>query len=291
MVGPWFHGRAAQRHMRKRGNGIGRVSAAETIRFLDHHLRGDSAAPPAAGVRHFVLGANRWRSDSDWPPPGSQTRRLFLRSHGRANGLLGDGQLDDEAPGGEPPDRFTYDPADAAPSTGGALFGENCGPADQRVVESRADVLCYSTAPLEKALEICGPVRLVLHAASTAVDTDFSAKLVHVRPDGLAINLCDGIQRCRWREGGDTPAWLEPDEPVRLEIDLWSTSCWIPARHQLRLEISSSNFPRFDRNANTRTEPAVASPEEAIAARQQVLHDADHPSHLTFCVPPPNRSA
>ena len=122
-------------------------------------------------------------------------------------------------------------------------------------------------------------------------DTDFSAKLVHLRPDGVAINLCDGIQRCRWREGGDTPVWLKPEQPVRIEIDLWATNCLLAAGDRLRLEISSSNFPRFDRNANTRTEPALAGAEESVPARQLVLHDAEHPSQLTFHVVPPETSA
>jgi putative CocE/NonD family hydrolase len=238
-------------------------------------------------VRLFVGGERRWREASAWPLPEARERRLHLRSGGRAKGSGGDGRLDEQAPPeGEPVDRFTYDPSDPVPTRGGCLLGPGGGSLDQRSIEMRADVLCYTTAPLSQDLVVVGPVQVVLFAASNAPDSDFTAKLVDVDADGAAVNLCDGIRRCRWREGDSDPVWLEPDAPVRLAIDLCATAFRLPAGHRLRLEVSSSNFPRFDRNANTRAEPTSATAQESAPAEQTVFHDAPHPSHLVIPVLP-----
>jgi putative CocE/NonD family hydrolase len=184
---------------------------------------------------------------------------------------------------GETPDRFAYDPDDPAPSVGGALlFGG--GPADQRAVEARADVLCYTGEPLAAPLDVVGPVRVVLHATSSAPDTDFTAKLVDVEPGGRAAFVCEGIVRARWRAGGVEPSWLPVGAPVELAIDLGPAFHRFAAGHRLRLEISSSSFPRFDRNPNTREEPGRAGAEAGEVARQTVLHEAAHPSRLELCV-------
>jgi putative CocE/NonD family hydrolase len=145
-------------------------------------------------------------------------------------------------------------------------------------------VLCYSTQPLAEDLEVAGPVRLVLFAASSAPDTDFTAKLVDVAPDGSAANRCEGIVRARRQVEGETPIWFEADAPRRFEIDLWATSCRFLAGHRIRVEVSSSNFPRFDRNPNTRDEPEMADVERFSVARQTVLHDTEHPSQLVLRV-------
>ena len=160
---------------------------------------------------------------------------------------------------------------------------------DQRPVELRPDVLCYTSEPLERDLALAGPVRVVLYAASSSPDTDFSAKLVDVSPNGVALNLCEGIARARWRDRASEekdPNWLIPGEPARLEIDLWSTACLVRAGHRVRVEISSSNFPRFDRNPNTRDDPAAAVPEAAQRAEQTVFHDAERASHALLPVLP-----
>jgi hypothetical protein len=279
VVGPWTHGRYTRWSWSPREQWFAHVAPREILGFLDRELGGDGA-PPARAARLFELGGRGWFEADAWPPPGAAERSLYLRSGGRANTLGGDGRLELEAPGGaEPPDRFAYDPADPVPSLGGALLGPG-GAVDQRPVESRADVLCYTSAPLDRDLHLAGPVRAVLFAASSAPDTDFTAKLVEVGADGSAVNLCEGIARCRWRLGGPEPAWLQPDAAVRLEIDLAATCARIAPGHRLRLEVSSSSLPRFDRNPNTRDDPARA--ERGAPARQTVLHDAEHPSRLVL---------
>jgi putative CocE/NonD family hydrolase len=165
------------------------------------------------------------------------------------------------------------------PSLGGAALAPPAGPVDQRAVECRGDVLCYTSDPLEADLELAGPARVVLFAASDAPDTDFTAKLVEVAEDGAAFNLCDGIVRCRRR---DEREWLEPGRIERLEIDLWATSCRVRVGRSLRLEISSSSFPRFDRNSNIRQEPATTGETQIAAARQTVYHDRERASRLVL---------
>jgi putative CocE/NonD family hydrolase len=227
-----------------------------------------------------VGGVERWREARAWPLPEVEERVLYLHSGGSANSLAGDGRLGEGAPSDdEPADRFTFDPSDPVPAVGGSA------PADQRAVEARADVLCYTAPPLSAPLEVTGRVRVVLFAASSAPDTDFTAKLVAVDGQGAALDLCHGILRCR-RRGGDSTAWLEADRPQRLEIDLWATSWRLAAGDRIRLEISSSNFPRFDRNSNTRVEPGRARPDQCLPARQTVYHEAEHPSHAILPVAP-----
>jgi hypothetical protein len=282
VVGPWAGGRTVRsgridRKGRKRG-----VIPNAVLAFLDRSLRGREERAPA--VRAFVQGADVWREFSAWPPADADERVFYLHSEGRANSLVGDGALSPDAPAAdEAPDRFLYDPEDPVRTLGGFLTGAS-GPVDQRPVEARADVLCYDSAPLRADLDVAGPVRLSLYAASNAPDTDFTAKLVDVSPDGRAENRCEGIVRARWQGGGEAPTWFEADTPRRFEIDLWATGCRFRSGHRIRLEVSSSNFPRFDRNSNTREQPETADPEQFSAARQTVLHDAKHPSQLVLRV-------
>jgi putative CocE/NonD family hydrolase len=282
VVGPWTAGRAVRTGRRDRDGRQRGVVLRSVLAFLDRNLRDGGRG--GAAVRAFVQGANVWREFPTWPPPGAEERVLYLRSDGRANGLVGDGELSAEAPAAEETsDRFLYDPEDPVRTLGGFRIGE-WGPADQRPVEARADVLCYTTPPLETDLDVVGPVRLVLFASSSAPDTDFTAKLVDVAPDGRAANRCEGIVRARWQAGGETPTWLEKDAPRRFEIDLWATGCRFRAGHRIRLEVASSNFPCFDRNPNTREPPETAGPEQFSVARQTVRHDAEHPSQLVLRV-------
>lgn len=277
VVGPWAHGRYRHPRWAPRQRWFARVALEEMLAFLDRHLRdaGDLRArpvrvSPAEGGAPIDLAA--------WPPPDARPRVLYLRSGGGANTLAGDGRLDSaEAGRGEAPDRFTYDPADPVPSLGGAMLGPS-GRADQRPVESREDVLCYTTGPLEAETLLAGPVRVVLHAASSAPDTDFTAKLVSVAPDGRSVNLCEGVARARWRHGGEAPRWLEPGVPEAFEIDLGAVVARLPAAHRLRLEVSSSSFPRFDANPNTRGPIPLA--ECGVAAQQTVHHEPDGPSRI-----------
>jgi len=280
VVGPWAAGRTVR--TRRRGLNGRSIVLRAVLSHLDRSLRG--GAQRSAAVRAFVQSADVWREFSAWPPPGAGERVFYLRSEGHANGLAGDGELSLEAPGeNEAADRFVCDPEDPVRSVGGFLAGE-WGPADQRPIEARSDVLCYSTPALTEDLDVVGPVRLVLFAASSAPDTDFTAKLVDVAPDGRALNRCEGIVRARWQADGEAPTWFETDTPRRFEIDLWATSCRFRARHRIRLEVSSANFPRFDRNSNTREQPETADPERFSVARQTVLHNVEQPSQLVLSV-------
>ena len=239
-------------------------------------------------VKIFVMGINQWREEDDWPLARAKTTKYYLHSQGAANTSSGIGTLSTTAPASEPADKFTYDPAKPVPTVGGPLCCDAnhlaAGPRDQRKVEERDDVLVYSTAPLERDLEVTGSVRLEFFASSSAVDTDFTAKLVDVAPDGTAINLTEGILRAKYRNSQAAATPLEPGEVYQLAIDLWATGNVFRAGHRIRLEVSSSNFPRFDRNLNT-GEPAATSAKWDTATNN-IVHDKAHPSALLLPVVP-----
>jgi putative CocE/NonD family hydrolase len=239
-------------------------------------------------VRIFVMGANQWRNENDWPLPRARQERYFLHSAGKANSMSGDGTLSATTPRAESPDHYTYDPANPAPTTGGPLCCDfshlGPGPRDQRSVEARSDVLVYSTPALSQDLEVTGPVTAELFASSSAVDTDFTAKLVDVWPDGFAQNLTEGIIRARYRESQEKPAFLNPGQTYKFTLDLWSTSNVFRKGHRLRLEISSSNFPRFDRNMNTGED--ATSARKSAPATNTIYHDGEHPSALVLPIVP-----
>jgi uncharacterized protein len=261
----------------------------EYFRFLDFRLRGIddgySAEPPA---RIYVMGEGVWRSEQEWPLARAVETEFFLSSGGNANSIAGDGVLSTSAPDGDRPDVYLYDPCHPVPTVGGQLC---CYPAqfcpgafDQRPVEARRDVLVYTTPPLEQDTEVTGPVRLHLWAATTAPDTDFTGKLVDIAPDGYARNLTDGIIRARYRQGTDAARPITPNEPTEYTIDLWPTSNLFRRGHRIALEVSSSNFPRFDRNLNTGN--AIDGDNEMRPALQTVFHDREHPSRLVLPVVP-----
>jgi len=239
-------------------------------------------ADPHKPVRFFVMGVNEWRDAESWPPKEAKAVRYVLSSGGKANTAAGDGALASTiAERGE--DTYTYDPADPVPTVGGPLCcdGEHFapGPRDQTEIEKRPDVLVYSTEPLQQDLEVTGPVTLDLFAKSSAVDTDFTAKLVDVSPDGFARNVTEGILRAKYRESTKAaPKLISPGEVYEYKIDMWSTSNVFLKGHKIRLEVSSSNFPRFDRNLNTGKDAATST--EMVKATNTVLHDAAHPSAL-----------
>jgi putative CocE/NonD family hydrolase len=207
-----------------------------------------------------------------------------LHSQGNAKSLHGDGMLSREVPGEEPVDQYHYDPADPVPTRGGNTLIIPVGVADQREVERRQDVLVYTGEPLEQPLEVTGPLSVVLYAASSAPDTDFTAKLVDVRPDGYAQNIADGILRARYRESRTRPKLLSPGEPTEFCIDLWATSHVFLPGHRLRVEIASSNFPRFDRNLNTGGDQATGT--QFQVAEQTVFHTQRFQSHILLPVIP-----
>jgi putative CocE/NonD family hydrolase len=232
---------------------------------------GLSEEPP---VKIFVMGANIWREEAEWP----LARALAVPFYLHANGRLG---LD--APEDEEPDHYMYDSADPVPTLGGATLLTPefpSGPYDQAAVEERPDVLVYTTGVLEKDTEVTGPVQVHLWAVSSAPDTDFVARLTDVYPDGRSINLTDGIVRARYRNfaHGEAPSSIEPGQPYLYTIDLWATSNVFKAGHRIRLQITSSNFPRWDRNPNT-GHPFGADAELAVA-HQSILHDGEHASFV-----------
>ncbi len=261
------------------------------LRWFDFVLKGvDNGMGREKPVRLFVMGQDSWDEEAAWPVGRAAGTRYYLRSAGGANALSGDGRLDPAPPASEPADRFVYDPADPVPTLGGPAFGDvhlKQGPYDQRENEKRADVLVYTTPPLDHPVKIVGPVTLDLYVSSSAVDTDFTGKLVDVGADGAARNLAEGILRARYRDSRERPEPLEPGRVYRVEVGLGSTAQVFAAGHRIRLEVSSSNFPRFDRNLNTGTDsgsPATAS----VRATNSVLHDGAHPSALCVDVVPVN---
>ena len=254
-----------------------------TLAWYDYVLKGvanEFASPKP--VKLFVMGANQWREEEDWPLPRAHETKYFLHSSGKANALRGDGTLSTVAARSESSDHYVYDPVNPAPTIGGPLCCDpkllKPGPRDQRPVESREDVLVYSTPVLAGDLEVTGPIKLELFANSSAVDTDFIAKLVDVWPNGFAQNLTEGIVRARYRDSQEQPALMNPDQVYKFAIDMWATSNVFLKGHRLRLEISSSNFPRFDRNMNTGED--AASARKGIPATNTIYHDAEHPSVL-----------
>lgn len=287
IMGPWAHGVGA----RKVGEvdfGADAPLKLDDLQFqwFEYWLKGrETGVQDWPACYLFVMGENRWRGEHEWPLKRTRYTPYYLHSAGRARALKGDGALSTVQPREEPADTFTYDGRDPVPSLGGNnLVGAAAGPYDQAKVEQREDVLVFTTAPLEQDVEVTGPVTLVLYAASSARDTDFTGKLVDVHPDGKAYNLCDGILRARYRNGLDQPALLEPNRGERFTIDLWVTSNLFRKGHCIRLEVSSSNFPRFDRNPNSGN--PFGTDTELLAATQTVFHDRDRASHVLLPIIP-----
>jgi hypothetical protein len=287
VIGPWGHGVGG----RKVGELDFGPSAVKDLgqlqrEWFDYWLRDvDTNVEEWPAYQIFVMGANRWRGENEWPLARTQYTPYFLHSQGNADAIDGDGVLSTVQPSTSGSDTFTYDPNDPVPTTGGNnLGGAPIGPFDQTAVQQRPDVLVYTTAPLAEAVEVTGPVKMILFASSTARDTDFTAKLVDVHPDGKAYNLCDGIIRARWRESRREPTLIEPGQVYRYAIDLWVTSNLFAAGHRIGVEVSSSNFPRFDRNLNTGL-PFGTDTQGQIAI-QTIFHGADQASHLLLPVIP-----
>ena len=284
LIGPWTHMPWAPASLNSEGVEPGIIDDLQ-LRWFDHFLKGEETGVLDAPVTLFVMGAETWRDYPDWPPPGSEPVRWFLHSDGRANSRFGDGALSLEAPGDEPPDLFTADPM--YPSVG--IGGHSCclsfvapmGPADQRGTESFNSVLVYTSEPLAEPRELIGDVSVTLYAATTARDTDWTARFCEVFPDGRSINLQEGIVRARYRDSLSEPSLLEPDRVYRYDIPLGPVAVRIPAGNRLRVTVSSSDFPQWDRNLNTGGDLFHEPPSAAVVATQTVLHNAEYASHLT----------
>jgi putative CocE/NonD family hydrolase len=291
IIGPWGH-LLPYTVPSSRGTGdidfgpAALIDLNETLlQWFDYWLKdADNGIIEQPPVTIFTMGENRWHALADWPPPNMRQVPYFLHSSRGANSLSGDGELSTVPPADEPADTFVYDPENPVPSLGGNNLAIDIGVQDQRPVEERQDVLVYTSEPLRQAMEVTGPVTVTLWAASSAVDTDFTAKLIDVHPDGYAQNLLDGIIRARYRESASMPRLMEPNRPYEFTVDLWATSNLFLPGHRIRLEISSSNFPRFDRNLNT-GEP-FGEGVKGIPARQTVFHQHQMASHVLLPIIP-----
>ena len=232
------------------------------------------------------MGENVWRDEWEWPLARTQWTPLYLQSGGRANSVFGDGVLDFDAPfEKESFDQFQYDPANPVPSRGGTFVGmaNEAGMLSQSDVETRDDVLVYTSARLNSALEVTGPIQAALWVSTSGVDTDFTAKLVDVEPDGVSYNICDGVCRLRYQEQLNG---RELTEPFKITIELTPTSYLFMAGHRVRLQVSSSNFPLIDINPNTGKSLLLDERNEMTVAEQTVFHDRDRASHIVLPVIP-----
>ncbi len=294
IIGPWGHGVFSsvigERNFGLRASGDwidGKDDlTALHIRWFDHWLKGEETVlRDEAPVRLFVMGINEWRDEQEWPIARAKYVPYYLHSEGKANSRFGDGWLSWEKPLlDEPEDMFVYDPANPVPTNGGGtLYAgvQTMGPKDQRQLEAREDVLVYTSEPLAKPLEVTGPVQVKLWAKTSAVDTDFTAKLVDVFPDGTAYNLTDGVVRAKYRNGTDQGEQIQ-NEILEYTIDLWPTSNVFLPDHRIRVEISSSNFPRYDTNVNTGD--TMISSNVHQTAEQTIYHQEIYPSHIILPV-------
>jgi putative CocE/NonD family hydrolase len=259
------------------------------LQWFDHWLKGiDNGATQRPKLMLFVMGRNVWRGEQEWPLARTKYTRYYLHSDGHANGSSGTGVLSTIAPKKESTDQYTYDPGNPAPSRGGPICctgdPKADGSYDQSEIEKRADVLVYTTPVLKEGLEITGPLKAVLYSSSSAKDTDFTAKLVDVYPDGKAYNVQEGILRARFREGFTKKVWMKPNETYEIPIDLEASSNYFGPGHRIRLEVSSSNFPRFDRNLNTGGNNFDET--KWVTAKNNVHHSGEHASYILLPVIP-----
>ncbi|MCP3740480.1 CocE/NonD family hydrolase [Rossellomorea sp. BNER] len=293
IIGPWGHG-VFSSTLGGRSFGIHASSdwidyqedlTGLHIRWFDTFLKEKkSLIMEEAPIKLFVMGINKWRNENEWPLARTMYTPFYFHSEGSANTRFGDGRLSMEKPESESNDTFVYDPANPVPTNGGGtLFAgvNTMGPRDQRDIETREDVLVYTSEPLIHPLEVTGPIKVKLWAKTDATDTDFTAKLIDVMPDGKAYNLTDGIVRAKYRDGNEQERIVK-DEIIEYEIDLWATSNVFLSGHCIRVEITSSNFPRYDMNLNTGK--TMLHSEEIKIARQTVFHHDEYPSHILLPV-------
>jgi uncharacterized protein len=287
LMGPWPH---AVNSTRK----LGAVDFGPTalidldgyeLRWFDHWLKAaENGIMAEAPVRIFVMGRNEWQDQADWPIRGTQFVKYYLSSNGRANSLFGDGTLSVQAAASVAPDHFPYNPLDPVPFIMESTYAQLGGPDDYRPVERRDDVLVYTSESLEAARVICGPVRAHLSASSSAVDTDFMVKLIDVWPSGFAQRLTDGMVRARYRDGGDKSSWIEPGKIYGFDVDAWNTCQEFGKGHKIRVEVTSSAFPKYDRNQNTGE--ALGKTANTKVAEQTIYHDEQHPSYVILPLVP-----
>jgi len=288
IVGAWGHGPTQKFGDVDFGPGAMRQLFDRELQFFDHHLmKIDNGIDRELPVEIYMMGANRWVSYADWPVPGAKSTPFYLSSGGRANSARGNGMLSATRPAAEGSDQYSYDPNNPVPSVGahdccGAPLSS--GPVDQRGVEARQDVLVYSSEPVTEPLAIAGPIRMKLHASTDGPDTDWMIKLVDVYPNGFAINVAEGILRARFRKGYDKMELLTPGQAYEFEVDMRGTANVFLPGHRIRVDVTSSNFPQFDRNLNSGEDLATAS--RPRVAKQTVFHGAAKASHILLPVVP-----
>ncbi len=285
IIGPWGHGIFEKSPVKFKDGGI--LSLGQLNKLLDWYdalLKGEDTGVEDWPVYYvYVMGSDEWVGLDVWPPAEMQPTPYYFHSSGRANTADGDGRLATEPGSAGGTDMFVYDPAHPVPTTGGPLLGADLGPKKQGLVEEREDVLVYTSDPLTEPLTLMGPISLTLYAETDALDTDFTAKLCDVFPNGMSINITDGIIRARFRDGDILqPELIEPGKVYEYEIDLWHTAYTFKPGHRVRVQVSSSNFPRFDRNLNTGGD--IATGTNMQPAQQTIYHDSKRPSHITLPV-------
>lgn len=285
LMGPWGHQVNAGRTLGELDFGNGAVIDMEGAMtgFLDEMVRGRRPADPSPPARIFLMAANQWLDVAGWPPPGSTELALYLGSAGHANSRYGDGQLrDDSAPAESPADAWAHDPDRPVPFITPASSAQIGGPDDYSGVETRGDVLVYTGEPLTEPLDLVGPVRLVAFVSTRAADTDLTAKLVDLHPNGFAQRLCDGLSRLRYRGGHERAEPVEPDTVYEVEVVMWDTAQRFLAGHCIRLEVASSAHPKFAVNLGTGGDESEVT--NGIVAHNRLYHDAARPSRLLLTV-------
>jgi uncharacterized protein len=292
VIGAWGHGSTRKTGDIDFGPTAHVDEQALALRWYDARLKGiDNGLDREPPVKLFLMGRNEWVLENEYPLARTDYRPMYFAGGGKANTDKGDGRLTWDKPSGpSASDRFRYDPNDPTPSVG----GNNCcgtptpaGPRDQRKIEARQDLLIYTSDVLQDEIEVTGPVKVVLHASSDAVDTDFVARLVDVHPDGTTYNMAEGMLRARYRESLSRPSLLQPGQVYRFEIDLVGTSVAFLKGHRLRVHVTSSHFPQFDRNPNTGAK--FGATKEVRVALQTVYHDGERASHILLPVIPPRK--
>jgi putative CocE/NonD family hydrolase len=289
LMGPWGHGVNTTSTLGEIDFGPQAMidMRAEELRWFNRWLKGYthvSVAPEEFPVRIFVMGVNEWRDEREWPLARTHWTPFYLYSGGTANSRFGDGTLSVHKPEVGPADTYQYNPAYPVPFITDPTSSQIGGPDDYSAIERRDDVLVYMTEPLQEEIEVTGPVRVDLYASSSAPDTDFMAKLVDVYPSGFVQRLCDGMVRARFREGMDRPSLIKPGKIYKFSIDCWNTCHVFKTGHRIGLEISSSAFPKYDKNLNTGAPLGITT--EMKVAEQQIYHDAEHPSAVILPVIP-----
>ena len=292
IIGAWGHGPTQKFGDLDFGAANNRNQFETELKWVDRYVKGiENGLDKLPPVEIFYMGANLWQHEQDWPIPGTKFTPWYLSSGGAANTPAGNGLLSADMTAKAASDQYSYDPNDPVPTLG----GNNCcgtptlaGPKDQRPLKDRQDILVYTSEPLAAPLAIAGPVKLKLFAVTDGPDTDWVVKLIDVAPDGFAFNLCEGIIRARYRKSLTRPELLKPNEVYEYEIDLVGTANVFLPGHRLRLDITSSHFPQFDRNPNT-GEPFGTSAKVRVA-KQTIFHTAQRASHILLPVVPVPKS-